>query len=217
MDNSSKMILTGIGSFILGSGIAGTGSFLVLKRYFKNKCDEDMKNLTEYYISKYENFKEGKDDGSSEKESNEEEHESKAQLSKEDISNLYRSSEPKEMDKTAYGKYFSSDSTSDNSSTKPAKKKVVRKNGPKMVDSTEWDANPNNYEKKFLVYYEADDTMIDEETEKILDNGEELVGPDNLSQADQFDDVIFVSNAKTKTIYQVTVEQAAFSEIGIND
>ena len=221
MDNSTKTILMAAGSFILGAGLSGCATYIVASRYFKKKCDDEIQAQTEYYMRKYDpKLKEDISDDSSNKEESNEEEQAGVQSKKEDISNLYRSSAPEEMDKTAYGSYFSGDSSNtsnDISDKKSTKKKVNRKGSLKMVTSEEWNANPNNYEKKFLVYYDADEVMIDEESEQAIDHGEELVGKDNLDQADQFDDVIFVSNSKTKTIYQVTVEQAAFSEVGYND
>lgn len=215
MDNT-KLTVASICAFILGAGVSGAATFIVAKSYFKKKCDEEIQNQTEYYMHKYDILKEDTDDVSIEEEGNDEERTS-VQIKKEDISNLYRSSTPDEIDKVHYGSYFGSEPTDrdDIPSDKP-KKKITRKAGPKLVDESIWDANPDNYEKKFFVYYDADGVMIDDETEKIVENGEELIGVANLDRADQFDDTIYVSNSKTKTIYQVTVEQMAFSEVGIN-
>lgn len=212
MDNSTKILITGIGSFILGTGIGGTAAFFVTKGYFKKKCDEEVQNLTSYYMDKYDKKEdiyecEDKEEGDDEKPA-------EVQTRKEDISNLYRSSAPEEVAKTSYSSMFNS--ADDNRDISKPKKKT-RKTDPKLVDSETWEANPDNYEKKFLVYYDADSVTIDEETEKQIENGETLIGIDNLDQADKYDDVIFVSNSKTKTIYQVTVERAAYSEVGFND
>lgn len=222
MNDANKNILVAIGSFILGVGSGGVVTYFVTKGYYKKKCEEDIQNQTEYYMRKYGDIvdKEGYSNDVSSKEESDEEKPAKIQESKEGISEIYRSHTPDEMDKTSYGSYFrsnSSNSSNDIVDTKPAKKKVTRKSGPKMVDQAIWDANPDNYEKKFFIYYDADGVMVDDETEKVIENGEELIGRANLDSADQFDDTIFVSNSKTKTIYQVTVEQMAFSEVGFND
>lgn len=212
MDNSTKILITGIGSFILGTGIGGAAAFFVSKSYFKKKCDDEIQNLTAYYVDKYDNKEDIYDDEG--KEESDDEKPAEVQTRKEDISNLYRSSAPEEMAKTSYSSMFNS---ADDDRDIPKSKKKSRKTDPKLVDSQIWDANPENFEKKFLVYYDADSVTIDEETEKQIENGEALIGIDNLDQADKYDDVIFVSNSKAKTIYQVTVERAAYSEVGFND
>lgn len=218
MDNSKKTAVTCIISFILGAAAGGTGSFFVCKRYYKAKNDEELKNQTEYYMNKYDILKEDKDDGSGKKEGAEKEpsKEEMQFIKASDVSDVYKSKSPEEMDKVAYGQYFNNDDTGNDISVKKTKKKVTRKNGPKLVTKDIWEANPDNYEKKFLIYYDADDVMIDEESEQVIEDGKELVGADNLDTADQFDNEIFVSNAKTKCIYQVTVEQMSFLETGSN-
>lgn len=221
MDNSTKLAVTGISAFIFGAGVSGTITFFITKRYFKKKCDEEIMNQTEYYMLKYDILKEDKDGTCIEEKGNDEEQPKEASIQEDirDISSLYKSKAPEEVDKVSYGSYFGNDGSSgdDISTSKTTKKKTTRKSGPKLVDETIWNTNPDNFEKKFFIYYDADGVMVDDETEKIVENGEELVGVANLDQADQFDDVIFVSNSKTKTIYQVTVEQMAFSEVGIDD
>lgn len=218
MDNNSKVLAASVFAFILGAGTSGIATFFITKGYFKKRCDEEIQNQTEYYMRKYDILKENTDDSNVEEKGNDEES-AKVQIKKEDISNLYKSSAPEEMDKTHYGSYFDGNNVDRNdiSGNKPAKKSTGKKSGPKLVNIDIWNNNPDNYDKKFFTYYDADSVMIDEETEKVVDNGEALIGIENLEQADQFDDVIFVSNSKTKTVYQVTVEQMAFSEVGFND
>lgn len=219
MNDANKRILVAVSSFILGLGSGGAIAYVVTKEFYKKKCEEDIQNQTEYYMRKYEDIvdKEGYSNDSSLEEKGKDEKPASIQETKEGISDIYRSHTPDELDKTSYGSYFrsnSSDSSNDIVDKKPAKKKVTRKSGPKMVTEEIWNANPDNYEKKFFIYYDADGVMVDDETEQIVENGEELIGIANLNEADQFDDTIFVSNSKTKTIYQVTVEQMAFSEVG---
>lgn len=218
MDNNSKVLAASVLAFILGAGASGTATYFITKGYFKKKCDEEIQNQTEYYMRKYDILKEDTDDSGIEEKGNDEEP-AKVQIKKEDISNLYRSSTPEEMDKTHYGACFNGSAVErdDIPGDKPTKKKGGKKSSPKLVNVDIWNDNPDNYDKKFFIYYDADSVMIDEETEKIVDDGEALIGIENLEQADQFDDVIFVSNSKTRTIYQVTVEQMAFSEVGFND
>lgn len=219
MNDTNKRILVAVSSFILGLGSGGAIAYFVTKEFYKKKCEEDIQNQTEYYMRKYEDIldKEGYSNDSSLEEKGNDEKPASVQETKEGISDIYRSHTPDEFDKTSYGSYFrggNSDRSNDIADTKPVKKKVTRKSGPKMVDEAIWDANPDNYEKRFFIYYDVDSVMVDDETEQIVEDGETLIGVANLNDADQFNNVIYVSNSKTKTIYQVTVEQTAFLEVG---
>lgn len=215
MDGTTKSLIFGIGGFIAGLAVGGAGVYVYSKRYFEEKSNADIQEMAEYYNKKYGLKEEKKDEAISKKESDEEVKEAGIQAEYENISDIYsapKSSEPP----VAYTNFFGD---SDGSSDKPAsKKKGGRKKkvtGPVRVEDDVWDNIPSGWDSRFLVYYEADDVLMDEESEQVLEDKESLVGNDILK--DNKDDIVIISNEQLHTIYHVTVEKMAYSEAMVDD
>lgn len=215
MDGTTKALIFGVGGFVAGLVTGGVGMYAYSKRYFEEKANADMQEMAVYYNKKYGLKEDEKDEGNSKKESDEKVKEAGIQAEYEGISDIYsapKSSEPP----VAYTNFFG-DNNSD--SDKPiGKKKGGRKKkvaGPVRVEDEVWDNPPKGFDTRFLVYYEADDTLMDEESEKVIEDTAELVGNDIL--ADNEDDIVIIRNDNTNTIYHVTVEKMAYSEAMVDD
>lgn len=209
-----QKILIGIGGgFIVGALAGGAGAFLYAKRYFKEQADNDIKEMADYYQRKYGELKEEKKD---EKDIKEEVKEASIQSDIEKISSIYDKGDKTEtVEHVVYTNYFAgsdNNSSSDNKKKKGGRKKKVV--DPSIVSHDIWDNPPEGYDTRFLIYYDADGVMVDEETEGIVEDGEKLVGIDNLAQTDPYDNILIVKNDSEKTVYHVTVEQMAYSEVG---
>lgn len=222
MKNSTKLILVGGISFLLGGAAGGAGAFFYCKRYFAEKCEAEKQELGEYYISKYAPEKgERIDESISEEKGDDKESAKEAgvQGTYEAISDIYKSkADESDRTNTSYSGYYDGNAGNDN----PVKKKGGRKKKKadlEIVDQEVWDENPGNFDTKFLVYYDADGVLIDEESEKIFEDGcddKDLPKIIESGEPDEFGILIIQSNA-TNILYHVTVERMAFSEIGSDD
>ena len=215
MDTKGKIILTGAISFLLGLGAGGAGMYFYSKRYFRTKCDEELQQMGEYYILKYNPEKEEKDESSNEKKGDDEvgtEEESKVQDKYEAISDIYKSKQ-NESDKapTSYSKCFNGDN-SDSSNTGKKKGGRKKKVDIEIVDQEIWDENPGGLDSRFLVYYDADSVLIDEESEKPFEENNDIVKMIDLHSDDTVDDVLILQDNTGKCLYHVTVERMAYSE-----
>lgn len=204
-----KNLITAVVAFLVGGAAGGTAVYFYAKRYFKEQADAEITEVADYYQHKYGELKEETDEKDIPEQ---EEKESKMQANIEEISSIYKTDEKAEVvDHTAYTEFFNSGSSGNNSRKKGGRKKKVN---PVIVSSDIWDNPPEGYETKFLEYFDVDSVMIDEESGQIIEDGEKLVGKDNLAQADQYDNIIIVQNDSEKVIYHVTVEQMSYEEVG---
>ena len=221
-ENGRCWLMAGIG-LLVGAAAGGTGMYFYSKRYFQAKMDAELQSMGEFYIKKYEGgVKEKNNEGSDKKESNEE------QQTEEDIekrTSVFEGQKivgEEESNRTAYADCFD-DSTSDklpSSSSKTRSKKKKKKVDIEIVDQSVWDDNPGGLDSKFLVYYDADGVLIDEESEKIFEDGMDdaaLVKLIDIHSDEADDGVLILQSNFTQTLYHVTVEQASYAEIGSDD
>ena len=223
MDDTTKKILIGGISFVAGAAAGGAGMFFYAKRYFKAKSDAEIKDMADFYSNKYaddiiKEKEDRKNDREAKKESNEEEQTRKNYIEK---TSLY-SGEKEEKSPVAYGDCFRDPNTGDSSSSDiPKKKKGGKKKkiDIEVVDDSVWDENPGGLDSKFLIFYDADRVLVDEETEKCLEediwSGVIKVIEDNDGKI--VNDTLILQDNKNNCLYHVTVEQAAYSEVGLDD
>lgn len=211
MDNKGKVVLVGFISFVVGAAAGGAGMYFYSKKYFQDKADAEIQEMCNYYISKYE---EG--DSKDEKVCVEEEtaEEAKVQAKYEAISDIYKSSENEsERVNTSYSKcYDGSSSGSDDSAPKKKKTSRKKKVDIEIVDQEVWDENPGSFDSKFLVYYDPDNVLIDEESEKPFEENNDIVNIVNIHSDDAVDGVLILQDNVNKFLYHVTVEQMSYTE-----
>lgn len=214
MDNKGKIVLVGFISFIAGAAAGGAGMYFYSKKYFQDKADAEIQEMCDYYISKYEEggSKDEKEDQI--KSAEEAEKEAKVQAKYEAISDIYKSSgDESERINTSYSKYYDS-SSSDSNDSASKKKRTSRKKKVdiEIVDQEVWDENPGSFESKFLVYYDPDNVLIDEESEKQFEENNDIVQIVNLHSDDAVDGVLILQDNVNKFLYHVTVEQMSYME-----
>lgn len=221
MKDSTKLILVGGVCLLLGAAGGGTGVYFYCKKYFQEKADEEIQNMGEYYISKYgvEKGDEGNESVDKE-ESNEEKRsveEAAAQVTYENISEIYRTKESGGAP-TSYNNYF--DEPNSNSGSKGKKKGKKKKLDIEVVSPEVWDENPGDFDTAFLVYYDVDGILIDEESEQIFDGSfdddKEMRRVIESGEPDE-NGILIVQSNFTKTLYHVTVERSAYSEAMVVD
>lgn len=208
-------------SFVVGLAGGGLSAFFYCKNFYKTKADQEIQDMAEYYARM--NKKEGKkhDRPEDKKEGNDEiredvkeEKDAGIQANYEEISDIYKNKT--EADHTAYNDFFDSNSskrTSNKKSTSRKKKKDVIR----VVDDSYWENTPKGYDTKFMIYYEADNVLYDEETEQVAENVDILIGsPDNLD-TDTPEEPIYILNDNLKVLYHITVEHMSYAEQGLDD
>lgn len=221
MDNSTKNLLIGGISFLAGAAIGGAGMFFYSKRYFQEKSDAEIKDMADYYNNKYaddilKKKEEGKDDKGVKEESNEQEQAQQKEYVEK--ASIYDKIEDDELSRTNYTDMFRDSKSGDSSDSASNKKKKDRKKKAEIeiVDDEVWNENPGNLDTKFIVFYDADNTLVDEDTEQIVDDPT-LVDFINKNENEAIDDTMILQDNKLNTLYHVTIMQAAFSEVGLDD
>lgn len=211
MDNKGKVILVGFISFVVGAAAGGTGMYFYSKKYFQDKADAEIQEMCNYYISKYEEGGSKDEKVCVEEETAEE---AKVQAKYEAISDIYKSSENEsERVNTSYSKcYDGSSSGSDDSAPKKKKTSRKKKVDIEIVDQEVWDENPGSFDSKFLVYYDPDNVLIDEESEKPFEENNDIVNIVNIHSDDAVDGVLILQDNVNKFLYHVTVEQMSYTE-----
>lgn len=212
MDNKGKITLVGLIGFVVGAAAGGTGMYFYSKRYFQAKADAEIQEMCDYYISKYE---EGgsKDEEKKEIINEETEEESKVQDKYEAISDIYKSSgDESDRVNTSYGKYYDSNSNSSDDAAPKKKRTRKKKVDIEVVDFDVWDENPGDFDSKFLVYYDPDNYLMDEESEKPFEEDNAVTQIVNLHSDDAVDGVLILQDNVNKLLYHVTVEQMSYME-----
>lgn len=217
-----RLIIGGIG-FLAGAAVGGTGAFLYSKKYFQEKADAEIKDMADYYNNKYaDDILAKKEDNANDREIKEESNVEK-QTKEEYVekTSLYDKSE-NVSDKTNYTDCFGDPNTGDSTSSAPAKKKGGRKKKKQeieIVDQEVWDENPASLDTMFLLYYDADGVLTNEDTEQIVEDVE-LAKFIEDHENEAIDDTFILQDnrdAKNLLLYHVTIAQQAFSEVGLDD
>lgn len=220
MEGNRKILIASSCGLLIGMAAGGAGAYVYSKRYFKAKYDADVQEMAEYYMNRCKNcdgmlkILGGEDDSSNKEESVDKESaiEAKMQTEYEAISDIYSNKEEQKAP-TAYNEYFDAANSSSTSTKKKGGKKK-KKVDIEAVDESVWDENPGGLETAFLVYYEADGTLINEETEEKLELEDICKAIDSNTATDG---VMVLQDNVNKILYHVTVEQMAYSEVGLDD
>ena len=217
-DTSKRVLLFGIG-LLVGAAAGGAGIYLYCKKYFKDVADAEIKEMADYYNNKYADdiLKEGNGHVINEikEESNEQERaEQEEYVEKTSLYN--KGEETNELDKVNYTNCFGDTDAGNSSSGSSPKKKGGRKKKKQeieLVGQETWDENPGGLDSKFLVFYDADSVLVDEESEQIIEN--DLIVKAIEANDDNIDDTLIFQTADS--LYHVTIERMAYSEVMVDD
>lgn len=218
-----RLIIGGIG-FLAGAAVGGTGAYLYSKKYFQDKADAEIKEMADYYNNKYaDDILAKKEDNANDRQIKEESNEQKQAVKEEYVekASLYDKSD-NVSDKTNYTDCFGDSNTGDSSASAPAKKKGGRKKKKQeieVVDQEVWDENPASLDTMFLLYYDADGVLTNEDTEQIVEDAD-LAKFIEDHEDEVIDDTMILQDnrdAKNLLLYHVTIAQQAFSEVGLDD
>lgn len=220
MDNATRNLLIAGVSFIAGAAAGGAGVYVYAKRYFKEQADAEIKDMADYYNNKYaEDILKKKEECTNE-EGIKEESNAKEQAEYEEKAGLYSKPSEDEPSRTDYSDCYGDGKSGDNSSVDIPKKKKggkkKKKSALEVVDESVWDENPGGLDTKFLIFYDADATLVDEDTEKVVEEVE-LAGFIENNEDSAIDDTLILQDNNANVLYHVTIMQASFSEVGLDD
>ena len=222
-ESNKRLIIAGV-SFLLGAAAGGTGMFFYSKRYFKAKADNDIKEMADFYSNKYADDilakKEDKENDREIKEEGNDEEQTKEAYEKQ--ASIYETKSGEEKPPVAYNNCFGDSNTGDSAGSDiPKKKKSSRKKKVdiEVVDQKVWDENPAKLDSRFLIYYDADSVLVDEESEIKLDDdiAASIIKVIDDNDANVIDDTLILQDNKNNCLLHVTVEQMAYSEVGLDD
>lgn len=210
-----KGILYFFSGMILGAAGAGYAVYRVSKSHFEKENRAAVDELAAYYHNKYEKPKKAEKkeetlDDSSSKEKDIQKVGAEEEKSYEEVSGIYRPTESSKV-VTDY-RSISGDNSSD--SARPASRKKGKKKKPYVIDKDVFEENAMNYDKRFIIFYEADRVLVDEESEEVIDIWTEI-GEQNLNNDAAEDDEIFIANDQYTTLYMVTIEHRAWAELDL--
>lgn len=213
MNNNVKGIIFFFSGMTLGAAGGGYAVYKYAKRYFEVQKQEAINELAEYYHNKYNDIpvKEVQvgDESPIKKKSNDEV-KTETEKTYEEMAGIYKPIEEEHKVVTDYRSISGGNSSDDG---RPASKKKSKKKKPYLIDQDIWDANDGDYDKMFIKYYEADNVLIDEETDSPVDILNEL-GSGNLNNPED-EDYVYIANDQMKSFYMVTFEHGAWSEEGL--
>lgn len=216
MDNGIKITISGVGGLLLGLTGGCIATYLYTKRYFQEQNDASIKEMAEYYNKKYglgdtKNEEKCKDESDETVKAEEE-----IQAEFEKISDIYKSHESDKEEHTAYNDFFVDNKPSNSSTAKKSTKKKKKVTpGVEIVDESIWDENPEKLETKFLIYYDADSILVDEETDILLSDRKDII--DLLDNVSDGTETVIVRDYINKLLYHVTIEQMSFEETEANE
>lgn len=87
----------------------------------------------------------------------------------------------------------------------------VNKEGPYVIDETEFADEMPHYDKLTWYYYILDDVLTEEDGESIVDDVDKTVGYDSLSQLD-LQSTVWVRNDRLATDYEVVKFEKSYQE-----
>ena len=196
---------------VLGAAGGGYLAYKYTKGYYERENEAAALERAEYYHNKYNDIpvKEVQiTDASPLKGKSFGEVEAKEEKDTyEEISGIYK---PDESNKVVTD--YHSISGSGNTDSRPSTKKKGKKKKPYVISEEIFNENVQDYDKCFLNYYEVDNVFIDDETDEQLEDIMDDIGSNNLFDAD---DKLIVANDQTKTMYNITIIHAAWSEEGL--
>lgn len=215
MDSKGKAILIFVGSFITGMAAGGFGAYMYTKKYYQQKTDEEIQIMTEYYINKYNPEK-----GDSANDKIDEVKSDDKVGTEENVerTSIYDNQGNEEGPVTSYGKCFDNNSGTVNDIPSAVKKKSTKRKKKvdiEQVDDEVWDENPGGLETKFLVFYDADSVLMDEESEKLIDDAAYIKTA--IESADDGTDTVILQDNTNSTLYHVTIERMAYNEVMVDD
>ena len=221
-ESNKRLIIAGV-SFLLGAAAGGTGMFFYSKRYFKAKADNEMKEMADYYNNKYADDilakKEGKENDREVEEEGNDEEQTKEEYGKK--ASIYETKSGEEKPPVAYNNCFGDSNSGDITGSDIPKKKKGRKKKVdiEVVDQEVWDENPGGLDSRFLVYYDADSVLVDEESEIRLEDdiADKIIKVIDDNDANVINDTLILQDNKNNCLLHVTVEQMAYSEVGLDD
>lgn len=208
----------------LGTLIGSVTTYLLTRSYYVHKSDEELNEIRAYYALKQWNEKPEDTDVTPEKPA--EETHVTGKLTKPDLMSYYKSAAT-----TYQGQYNESERSEQNGDSSDLDGKdendlideeieeqdaiigaydaINASLYPELITPEEYYSQENGFDKSVLMYYEDDETLVDEDNEVVdlsIIGGTEFIN----NFGDYETDVLFVSNPGRSTDYLVTMEHNSY-------
>lgn len=93
---------------------------------------------------------------------------------------------------------------------------------PRLISSQEFDENLDDYEQIAMTYFEGDGVLIEQDSEREVENVEDLIGEDNLHRFGankRFPNTIHIRNDEENLLFEITLIRGRYSKhiLGFDD
>lgn len=93
---------------------------------------------------------------------------------------------------------------------------------PRLISSQEFDENVDDYEQIAMTYFEGDGVLIEQDSEREVENVEDLIGEDNLHRFGankRFPNTIHIRNDEENLLFEITLIRGRYSKhiLGFDD
>lgn len=194
---------------LAGLGIGSVGTFFAVKNRYETLANEEIEAVKEYYKDKCDNCNTNKHN---------------TEAVEDDVK---ENTKPSEDDKEYYNNIIQKMNYNACSNKNSAKKDVVidvRQKEEEIPEEHAGDDEPYSItpeqfasgrlnDQISLTYFEASGFFMNNETEELISNGEELVGKWNLSKFGEYEkDVLYVRDDSTGCDYEVVLDVRDFQD-----
>lgn len=183
--------------FGVGAAIGFGGSWLLFKKKYENKADEEIDEVKKYYLDKYL--------VQQKKIENLEENSKKMDKAIEKIEE--KEGYKKDTGTTAYNKIGKEDEKVKAEAESPEEDEPTK---PYLITEEEFLNDKNEYEKLSLTYYTFDDTLADECDEMI--DIEDTISTDIYNQLSDANEDLYVRNNTIETDFEIMRVEGSFHD-----
>ena len=190
-------IVKDIALVAVGAAAGFAGGWLLTKRKYEKKAEEDISDIRQYYLEK-----------DLERQKANEEIKEKVEKAEETSKKLGEILDKVEYHKIVKNEYKEGDEEVSAEQESPEEELPDK---PYMISEDEYLEGNNDYEKISLTYFTMDDTLADD-TDEMVDV-EETISPDIFNQISESDDGDFyVRNDSIQTDFEVVKLDASYKE-----
>jgi hypothetical protein len=229
MNNTAKNVIIFVSGLIAGAAAGAFGTRAYWKKHFEEVADSEINEMSDYYQGKMNemvNFFDDGDEVNPEKEYYEQQDASEEikmdpEKAAEIKEKLTRNHEQTTNYATMYKKKDTVDDEDDSLEEDQSDKAIAERatedhqanmnRPPKIISEEALDEIPEYYDHSVMFYYDLDDTVADE-NDNIIDEPGHFLGDclDKFGFRDSDEEIIFVQNYATDTIYEVQKLHRAF-------
>lgn len=201
-------------SFVLGTAVGTVATYELLKKKVDKIAEEECESLRASFansvsLQQQRKAKEEADDNSPIEDSAK-----SAQHSYSSLSDAYKKKEDISEVASRVRKDYSHVENGEAAEVEYAKSESSDHDKPYVISQAEFDNDHPNYDKLSITYYEADDTLADEQ-EEIIDDPDTIVGEDTLKsfgKGSDDEDIVYARNDQLGIDYEISRVHGSYEE-----